>query len=53
MAALRRVLDGERDPQALVTGLDGEDTLILHTLLAALQDPALLRALAARARPAE
>ncbi|MGC8946910.1 MAG: hypothetical protein ACP5N6_12235, partial [Anaerolineae bacterium] len=47
--ALGRVLEGERDPGALVLGLDEIDLQALALVLGALQDPRareLLRALA-------
>jgi hypothetical protein len=37
VAALRRILAGERDPQALLPGLDPVDTLIVRDALAALE----------------
>lgn len=49
VGVLRQVLDGERDAATLSAGLDGEDTLILQTLLAGLADPDVLRALAEHA----
>jgi tetratricopeptide (TPR) repeat protein len=40
--AVGRLLDGERDENALCAGLDGEDSLIVTTVLRALADPAVL-----------
>ncbi len=47
VAAIRRLLDGERDEEALGEGLDGEDWLIIHVILQGIADPARLRALLA------
>ncbi len=38
--AVRRILDGERDEDALCTSLDFEDWLIVATILRAIADPA-------------
>jgi hypothetical protein len=40
--AVGRLLDGERDENTLCAGLDGEDSLIVTTVLRALADPAVL-----------
>jgi hypothetical protein len=45
VAALRLLLDGERDEDALTDALDGEDSLIVATALRALADPAVLAGL--------
>ena len=47
--ALQRVLEGERDPQILDQNLDDVDRQALALVLAALQDPRALQALAALA----
>jgi len=39
VAAIRRVLEGERDPSRLLTGLDEEDSTIVQAILRGLQDP--------------
>lgn len=44
-AALRRVLDGDCDPDALCADLDPEDTLIVQTVLFGIDDPEALQAL--------
>ncbi|WP_018936828.1 hypothetical protein [Thioalkalivibrio sp. ALJ24] len=41
VARIRQVLDGQRDP-SLLNGLDEEDTAILSSILAGLQDPSTL-----------
>ena len=51
MSAIGRVLDGERSPDALCTGLDREDTLVVQTLVSTLDDPDVLLALAERPPP--
>jgi cell division septum initiation protein DivIVA len=38
VAAIRRLLDGERDPEVLCDGLDFEDSMIIEAILAALSD---------------
>ena len=45
VASLRRILDGERSADALVDALDEEDTLIVGTILAGIENPEALRAL--------
>ena len=42
VAAIRRVLAGERDAEALYGSLDGEDSVIIETILQAISDPASL-----------
>ncbi len=44
-AAIRRLLAGERDPDALCAGLDPEDGAIVATILQALADPGALAGL--------
>jgi len=39
VAALRAILDGGRDEDALCESLDLEDSLIVHKILYALDDP--------------
>jgi hypothetical protein len=45
IASIRRILNGERSADALLSGLDEEDTLIVSAILAGIEDPAALRAL--------
>jgi tetratricopeptide (TPR) repeat protein len=45
VASVRRILDGERSADALVDGLDEEDTLIVGTILTGIENPEALRAL--------
>jgi tetratricopeptide (TPR) repeat protein len=45
VASLRRILHGERGPDALLGGLDEEDTLVIGTILAGLENPETLHAL--------
>lgn len=47
VAALRRLLDGERDEEALGEGLDRKDWLIVHAILRELAEPGSLEALLA------
>jgi len=42
VAAIRRVLAGERDPDVLCESLDLEDSMIVETILQALSDPSTL-----------
>ena len=42
MAAIRRVLAGERDADALCASLDLADSMIIETILQALADPSTL-----------
>jgi hypothetical protein len=42
VAAVHHVLIGERDSESLCAGLDLDDTMIIETLLAAIEDPATL-----------
>ena len=42
VAAIRRILSGERDAEALCAGLDFEDSMIIETILEALADPSTL-----------
>jgi hypothetical protein len=42
VAALRRVLEGERDEDALCGGLDREDAFIVGAMLRGIADPATL-----------
>ncbi len=41
-ASLQRILDGRRDSAALLQGLDEEDSIIVESVLAGLQDPGCL-----------
>ncbi|MBV5347882.1 tetratricopeptide repeat protein [bacterium] len=43
VAAIRRILDGERDADALCEPLDREDALIVQTILEGLRDPDAIR----------
>ncbi len=43
VAAIRRVLDGERDPEALCEPLNYRDALIVQTILAGIRDPESIR----------
>jgi hypothetical protein len=45
IASVRRILDGERSADALLDDLDEEDTLIVGTILAAIENPEVLSAL--------
>jgi tetratricopeptide (TPR) repeat protein len=47
VAGVRRILDGERNADTLLTGLDEEDTLIVGTILAGINNPEALRELPA------
>jgi tetratricopeptide (TPR) repeat protein len=47
VAAIRRVLAGERDPEVLCESLDPEDSMIVETILEALSDPSTLEDLLA------
>ena len=47
VAAIRRLLAGERDADALCGPLDSEDSMIVETILQALADPSLLQTLLA------
>ena len=42
VAALRRILAGERDADALCEALDLEDSMIIETILTGLSDPSTL-----------
>ncbi len=42
VAALRRILEGERDADTLCADLDSEDSMIIETILAGLADPSTL-----------
>lgn len=44
VAAIRRILDGERDEETLWEGLDLEDSMIVSTILRGIADPATLAA---------
>jgi hypothetical protein len=46
VAAIRRILAGERDPDALCAALDLEDSMIVETILQGLADPSSLSDLA-------
>jgi tetratricopeptide (TPR) repeat protein len=39
VAALRAILDGERDEDAMCASLDREDSLVIHSILRCLDDP--------------
>jgi tetratricopeptide (TPR) repeat protein len=43
VACIRRILDGERSADAALGGLDEEDTLIVGTILAGIENPGALR----------
>ena len=45
VAAIRRILDGERDEEVLGEGLNLESWLIIHAILQGIEDPASLQAL--------
>lgn len=45
VAAIERLLAGERDPDALCAGLDAEDTLIVRAVLAGIENPEVLASL--------
>ncbi len=45
--ALRRLLDGERDEEAIGEGLNGEEWLIVHAILRGIAEPGSLQALLA------
>jgi tetratricopeptide (TPR) repeat protein len=45
VAAIRRILAGERDEQALCAPLDLQDSMIIETILRAIADPSTLSAL--------
>jgi hypothetical protein len=45
VGAIERLIKGERRPDTLTAGLDTEDTLVVHTLLAGLADPQAVTAL--------
>ncbi len=53
VAAIRKLLTGERDPEALCGPLDLEDSMIVETILQALVDPNLLDSLQSNPEPAE
>jgi len=52
VAAVRKILEGRRDPE-LLEGLDDEDRTIVSGILSALQDPTTLPDLDAQPDPAE
>jgi hypothetical protein len=39
VASIRRILDGERSADALIGGLDEEDTLIISAVLTGIENP--------------
>jgi len=45
VTALRAILSGERDPETLCDPLDPEDSMIVETILQAIEEPATLDAL--------
>ena len=45
VGAIRRTLSGERDVDALCQQLDSEDSLIIETILNALENPSVLEEL--------
>jgi hypothetical protein len=45
VAAIRRILTGERNEQTLCAPLDLEDSMIIETILRAIADPTTLSAL--------
>ena len=47
VAAIRRILDGERDEEAIGEGLDREEWLIVHAILREIAEPGSLEALLA------
>ena len=51
VAAIRKVLSGERDADVLCEPLDSEDSMIIETLLRALEDPSSLAALLPQPKP--
>jgi hypothetical protein len=54
VAAIRRVIEGERDTtQALLAGLDEEDTLIVGSILAGIENPEAFRELLDRSSSPE
>ena len=53
VAAIRRLLAGERDPDTLCGPLDGEDSMIVDAILQALADPSTLDALRSDAEAGE
>ena len=48
VAAIRRILAGERDPDALCAELDPEDSMIVEAILQGLTDPATIQDLIAQ-----
>ena len=53
VAAIRRILDGERDEEAICEGLDWEMWMIAHTILRGIAEPGSLEALLADPRETE
>jgi tetratricopeptide (TPR) repeat protein len=49
IAAIRRIIEGERNAEALLAGLDEEDTLIAGAILAGIENPEAFRELLSRA----
>lgn len=45
VAAIRSVVSGDRDADALCAALDAEDSMIIETIVAALADPSTLEGL--------
>ena len=45
VAAIRKILSGERNEESLCMDLDFEDSMIVETILQALEDPSILEAL--------
>ena len=43
LAAIRRILAGERDADALCESLDPEDSMIVEAILAGIEDPSSLQ----------
>ena len=45
VAAIRKILSGERNKESLCQELDAEDSMIVETILQALEDPSILETL--------
>jgi tetratricopeptide (TPR) repeat protein len=45
VSVIRRIIEGERNPEALLAGLDAQDTLITGTILAGIENPKAFRPL--------